>query len=90
MSKVLEAISPPYSAEFVNLFLPIVENDEITGTMRCCEGDNDPVSEFIGKFTILNDTKNCKFVVMVEFCYFSSLQGNDNVMFSGIFSCIKM
>ncbi|XKL60091.1 hypothetical protein PGB90_001107 [Kerria lacca] len=47
VTEVLEAISPPYSAEFVNLFLPIVENDEITGTMRCCEGDTDPVSEFI-------------------------------------------
>lgn len=46
--KVLEAISPPYSSEFVTLFLPIVENDEITDTMRCCEGDTDPVSEFIG------------------------------------------
>jgi hypothetical protein len=26
----------------------MVENEEITGTMRGCEGDNDPVSEFIG------------------------------------------
>jgi len=40
-------VSPPYSVEFVELFLPIVENEEITGTMRC-DGDNDPVSEFIG------------------------------------------
>lgn len=27
----------------------MVENEEITGTMRA-EGENDPVSEFIGKF----------------------------------------
>jgi hypothetical protein len=50
--QALEAVSPPYSVEFVDLFLPIVENEEITGTMRC-DGDNDPVSEFIGKNTYL-------------------------------------
>jgi hypothetical protein len=46
--QVLEAISPPYTPEFVQLFLPMVENEEITGTMRG-DGENDPVSEFIGK-----------------------------------------
>lgn len=46
VTEVLEAIGPPYSSEFVNLFMPMVENDEITGTMRG-DGDNDPVSEFI-------------------------------------------
>lgn len=29
--------------------MPMVENDEITGTMRG-DGENDPVSEFIGMF----------------------------------------
>ncbi|KAG8259776.1 beta ketoadipyl CoA thiolase, th1 [Homalodisca vitripennis] len=48
VTEVLEAIAPPYTPEFVQLFLPIVENEEITGTMRG-DGDNDPVSEFIGK-----------------------------------------
>ncbi|KAF5273305.1 hypothetical protein FQR65_LT04727 [Abscondita terminalis] len=46
VTEVLEAIGPPYSSEFVHLFMPMVENDEITGTMRG-DGDNDPVSEFI-------------------------------------------
>ncbi|XP_017779024.1 PREDICTED: negative elongation factor D [Nicrophorus vespilloides] len=46
VTEVLEAIGPPYSPEFVNLFMPMVENDEITGTMRG-DGENDPVSEFI-------------------------------------------
>lgn len=46
VTEVLEAIAPPYTPEFVNLFLPMVENDEITGTMRG-DGENDPVSEFI-------------------------------------------
>ncbi|XP_018331168.1 negative elongation factor D [Agrilus planipennis] len=46
VTEVLEAVGPPYSSEFVNLFMPMVENDEITGTMRG-DGENDPVSEFI-------------------------------------------
>ncbi|XP_063235965.1 negative elongation factor D [Bacillus rossius redtenbacheri] len=46
VTEVLEAISPPYTSEFVQLFLPMVENDEITGTMRG-DGENDTVSEFI-------------------------------------------
>lgn len=55
---MLEAIGPPYSSEFVHLFMPMVENDEITGTMRG-DGENDPVSEFIGKFFNLN-VKTCR------------------------------
>ncbi|XP_055371165.1 negative elongation factor D [Condylostylus longicornis] len=46
VTEVLETITHPYSLEFVQLFLPMVENEEITGSMRG-EGDNDPVSEFI-------------------------------------------
>lgn len=49
VKEVLETISHPYSAEFVQLFLPMVENEEITGSMRG-EGEGDPVSEFIGRF----------------------------------------
>lgn len=48
VTEVLDTITHPYSKEFVELFLPMVENEEITGTMR--DGDNDVVSEFIGKF----------------------------------------
>ncbi|XP_047116357.1 negative elongation factor D [Schistocerca piceifrons] len=50
VTEVLEAIAPPYTAEFVQLFLPMVENEEITGSMRG-DGENDPVSEFIDVFT---------------------------------------
>ena len=46
VTEVLETIAPPYSQEFVSLFLPLVENDEITGSMRV-DMDSDPVSEFI-------------------------------------------
>ncbi|CAB0014779.1 unnamed protein product [Nesidiocoris tenuis] len=45
VTEVLEAIAPPYSWEFVALFLPMVENEEITGNIRF--EDSDPVSEFI-------------------------------------------
>ncbi|KAK6627541.1 beta ketoadipyl CoA thiolase, th1 [Polyplax serrata] len=46
VTEVLEAVAPPYTLEFVQLFLPMVENEEITGSMRG-DGENDPVSEFI-------------------------------------------
>lgn len=45
VTEVLEAIDPPYTTEFIQLFLPIVENEEITGNMRT--GESDPVSAFI-------------------------------------------
>jgi hypothetical protein len=52
----LEAIAPPYTNDFVQLFLPMVENEEITGSMRG-DGDNDPVSEFIGNaYSLLYNT----------------------------------
>lgn len=37
----------------MQLFLPMVEDEEITGTMRG-DNDNDLVSEFIGKINIFN------------------------------------
>lgn len=48
MFKVLDVIAPPYTSDFVQLFLPILENDSIAGTIRT-EGDHDPVAEFIGR-----------------------------------------
>lgn len=66
--------------EFVDLFLPIVENEEITGTMRC-DGDNDPVSEFIGKYYfILFNISILYFQVLFVF-FFSALQRHDNITF---------
>lgn len=57
VTEVLEAVAPPYTPEFVHLFLPMVENEEITGSMRG-DGDNDPVSEFIGLY---RDTSNFRY-----------------------------
>uniref|UniRef100_A0A8C2ZVH2 Negative elongation factor complex member C/D n=1 Tax=Cyclopterus lumpus TaxID=8103 RepID=A0A8C2ZVH2_CYCLU len=46
VTEVLDVIAPPYTSDFVQLFLPILENDSIAGTIRT-EGDHDPVAEFI-------------------------------------------
>lgn len=51
VTEVLDTITHPYSPEFVQLFLPLVENEEITGSMRG-DGPDDPVSEFIGEFSL--------------------------------------
>lgn len=53
VTEVLDIISPPYTSDFVELFLPMVENDEITGgnapNPAGADGMNssDLVSEFI-------------------------------------------
>lgn len=48
-------MSPPYSSEFVQLFLPLVESDEITGSSVKDYKDpssemQDVVGEFIGEY----------------------------------------
>jgi len=48
--QVLDVITPPYTSDFVQLFLPILENDSIAGTIRT-EGEHDPVAEFIGELS---------------------------------------
>ena len=42
-------IAPPYSPEFIQLFLPIVRNEEITGRLRNADRTDD-VSLFLGEF----------------------------------------
>lgn len=42
-------IAPPYSPEFIQLFLPIVRNEEITGRLRSADRTDD-VSLFLGEF----------------------------------------
>ncbi|CAJ0961401.1 unnamed protein product [Ranitomeya imitator] len=48
VTEVLDVIAPPYTSDFVQLFLPILENESIAGTIKT-EGEHDPVTEFIGK-----------------------------------------
>ncbi|RWS31801.1 negative elongation factor C/D-like protein, partial [Leptotrombidium deliense] len=48
VTEVLDVISPPYTSDFVQLLLPLVENEEITGSMRN-ENENMLVSQFISK-----------------------------------------
>ncbi|XP_075757243.1 negative elongation factor C/D [Pelodiscus sinensis] len=46
VTEVLDVIAPPYTSDFVQLFLPILENESIAGTIKT-EGEHDPVTEFI-------------------------------------------
>ncbi|XP_073233428.1 negative elongation factor D-like [Porites lutea] len=46
VTEVLEMIAPPYSPEFIQLFLPIVRNEEITGRLRSADRTDD-VSLFL-------------------------------------------
>ncbi|MGH0187672.1 UNVERIFIED_CONTAM: hypothetical protein FKN15_025895, partial [Acipenser sinensis] len=46
VTEVLDVIAPPYTSDFVQLFLPILENDSIAGTIKT-EGECDAVAEFI-------------------------------------------
>lgn len=79
-------IAPPYTSDFVQLFLPILENDSIAGTIRT-EGEHDPVAEFIGQslipcfswpktiYILIYMTKYFHFAQLeISFCCFSSLQ----------------
>jgi len=50
VTEVLDMISPPYTNEFVNLFLPFIENKDITGSLR--NEEIQAVDEFI---------KQCKY-----------------------------
>uniref|UniRef100_A0A8C0H7P7 Negative elongation factor complex member C/D n=1 Tax=Chelonoidis abingdonii TaxID=106734 RepID=A0A8C0H7P7_CHEAB len=51
VTEVLDVIAPPYTSDFVQLFLPILENESIAGTIKT-EGEHDPVTEFIGKMFV--------------------------------------
>ncbi|KAL6076758.1 hypothetical protein STEG23_017639 [Scotinomys teguina] len=57
VTEVLDVIAPPYTSDFVQLFLPILENDSIAGTIKA-EGEHDPVTEFIAhcksNFIVMN------------------------------------
>nr|XP_054748245.1 negative elongation factor D-like [Lytechinus pictus] len=46
VTEVLDMIAPPYTSDFVQLFLPVIENSDITDSLRSEDG-KDPVSDFI-------------------------------------------
>jgi len=50
VTEVLDMISPPYTSDFINLFLPFIENGDITGSLR--NEEVQAVQEFI---------KHCKY-----------------------------
>jgi len=45
VAEVLDMIAPPYSPEFVQLLLPLVETPQITDSMR--GGGDDLVTQFV-------------------------------------------
>jgi negative elongation factor C/D len=50
--KVLEMIGPPYEPSFVQLFLPLLQNEAIAGTISLrTEEERKCVKEFIGNFS---------------------------------------
>ena len=51
VTEVLDVISPPYTAEFIQLFYPLVSNEEVTGNMRN-ENENALVLQFLSKYKI--------------------------------------
>lgn len=51
--QLLDMIAPPYTMEFVQLLLPLIENKAVTDTLRTSDG-KDPVSEFIGESVVLD------------------------------------
>lgn len=58
--QVLDIIAPPYTPEFGQLFLPLIECKDITDSIRSDDG-SDPVSEFICKcFIHLYLYQKCK------------------------------
>ncbi|XP_064640756.1 negative elongation factor D-like [Lineus longissimus] len=46
--EVLDMIAPPYTPEFAQVFLPLLENPDVTGSLRN-EEENDSVSLFIAQ-----------------------------------------
>ncbi|XP_025253850.1 negative elongation factor C/D isoform X1 [Theropithecus gelada] len=76
VTEVLDVIAPPYTSDFVQLFLPILENDSIAGTIKT-EGEHDPVTEFIGEAQCLALCYNrkCQLGAVAHACNPSTLGG---------------
>ena len=54
--QVLAIIQAPYSPDFVSVFLPLVQNSEITTPLKNAEG-TDPVSNFLAEYSKETKTK---------------------------------
>lgn len=55
MLQVVEMVSPPYTQDFVNVFYPLISNEDLTRSIRADSAD-DPASRFISKSTNLSDS----------------------------------
>lgn len=69
--QVLEMIAPPYSPDFISLMLPIVQNKEITETLRTSNGEDD-VTQF------LSELFHLFFLILISFL---SIQTIDHCIF---------
>eukprot|EP00731_Ephydatia_muelleri_P026696 Em0018g796a len=49
VSEVLNIIEPPYSRDFVSVFLPLVQDQNIGGTLQTTADSSDLVSAFLGE-----------------------------------------
>ena len=68
MTEVLETIAPPYSQEFVSLFLPLVENEEITGTMdKVNHSKHENSTKILGGFSYWSALKMTKCQTLRKF-----------------------
>ena len=68
-SKVLEMIGPPYEPSFVQLFLPLLQNEAIAGTISLrTEEERKCVKEFIGNLSLLQTSLSSKIIVLFRSC----------------------
>ena len=52
IAQVMDVIAPPYSQEFVDIMYPLINNEDITGSLRN-DQQTDPASAFLSKFCYL-------------------------------------
>jgi len=70
--QVLEVVGPPYSPEFINLFLPMVESDEVMTTSSALFENagnteaSDPVAEFVGEYYHQNHIKQISHIHSIQ------------------------
>lgn len=69
ITEVLSMVSPPYSTEFITLFLPLVECEEVTGNIRS-DTETTLVNEFVGKKETICffQLKHLSFFFPAEYC----------------------
>ncbi len=60
--QVLDVIAPPYTSDFVQLLMPLIEDEDITGPLRISEEDNS-ILDFISKYGGNAETQGQSFLI---------------------------